>query len=299
MRPPATPDLPGNPISKSHSPERSYSPLAARTASVSRATSAETTSFPCHRVHASVSECRRHNCQVAGVDRDGALPGVHIDGLHRVADDPPIALEQAGDRVVALIGRSLRPVDDVIDLERPARESRQSGEDAGPPLFGCRAGHQRRRGDRASIHHWIHRMAVVELDGHHGVEGEAGVVHSDDVQGALVAELLAHEGIDERLRDRLDGEPRPSVAKLMEPAGDVYDAQPKSLRIGLREDRDVVGHRTLMMGFRPPERGREQCIDGRTRRQSTGAHCLRNPVDVQIHCAPVQRAPLRTPSEPI
>ena len=41
--PPDTPDFAGRPIWNSHSPERSYSPFAASTASVSRATSAETT----------------------------------------------------------------------------------------------------------------------------------------------------------------------------------------------------------------------------------------------------------------
>src|SRR5690606_30042586 len=44
--PPETPDLAGIPISNSHSPERSYSPDAATTASVSRHTSAETTRRP-------------------------------------------------------------------------------------------------------------------------------------------------------------------------------------------------------------------------------------------------------------
>jgi hypothetical protein len=70
------------------------------------------------RVHAAARERRRHEREVAAVDRDRALTEVEVERHVRILGQHVEVPQQVGDRAVAVPGRLLRAIDRVVDRER-------------------------------------------------------------------------------------------------------------------------------------------------------------------------------------
>jgi hypothetical protein len=60
------------------------------------------------RVHSSVGQGGSHDRHILGSHVQRALFGVNVGGLERIKVDPVVALEQAGDALVPLVGSCLR-----------------------------------------------------------------------------------------------------------------------------------------------------------------------------------------------
>ena len=177
--PPDTPLLPGRPMLNSHSPERSYRPLVARAASTYRHTDGVDHALAGDRVDAAVGEGGAHDGEVGRGDEQGALPRVDVGGLQRVVRDAAVALQQPGDGLVAAVVGRLGGVHVVVEHQRAARERGQAGLHERPLVGGGRARDEAGGGQGAGVDQRVHRAAAVELERHHGVEREAGVVHAD------------------------------------------------------------------------------------------------------------------------
>ena len=67
-------------------------------------------------------------------------------------------------------------------------------------------GDQAGRGQSAGVDQRVHRAVLVQLDGHHRIEGQPGGVDSQLPACLLVADGVADQGEDEGLGDALEGE---------------------------------------------------------------------------------------------
>ena len=79
------------------------------------------------------------------------------------------------------------------------------------------------------------------------VERQPGGVHADQPPQLLPAELLADEGVDERLRDAHDRQLRLDVADGVEAAADAGDADPEESFRHLRQRRVDLRERSLVV----------------------------------------------------
>ena len=107
------------------------------------------------RVHPAVGERGPHHGQVTSGDVQARLPRVDICGLRGVALDPAVALEQAGDALVARVGLGRRAVRLVVERELAAGEPGEAVPNGLPLRVGVRAGHETRGRDRTRIDHRV------------------------------------------------------------------------------------------------------------------------------------------------
>ena len=153
--PPPIPLLPGSPMSYSQSPEVSYRPGGRHHGERVVADQRVDQALLGQRVDAAVGQGRAHHRQILGADVERALPGVEVGRLGRVDVDPLVALQQAGDALVAEVRGRRRGVDLVVERQGPAGEPGQAVMDELPPGLGGRARHEAGRRDRARVHHRV------------------------------------------------------------------------------------------------------------------------------------------------
>lgn len=79
----------------------------------------------------------------------------------------------------------------------------------------------------------------------------------------LVTELLTHQCEDERLRDRLNRERDVDIADGVRAARHLNERDTEPVRVGLSEDRDIVGDRARPVPGIPLVRVRDQPVDAR------------------------------------
>lgn len=198
--------------------------------------------LPGHGSDAAVGEGRTHHREVVGGDQQGALSRVDVDDLGGIPEEPTVGGQQIGDPLIAVIGRGFGGEHALVDLEPPPGEAAEPLLHRLPLLCGGRPGHQRGGGEGAGVDHRVHRAAVVELEGDHGVEGEAGVVDPDDPVDLLVTDRLAHQRQHEGLGDGLDREGDVRVPDAVHGAVDLGERKAEERGISLRQHRDVVRH---------------------------------------------------------
>ena len=197
-----------------------------------------------HRVLAAVGEGRRHQGDVAAVDEHRALPEVAIEHAFDVGIQDAEAAEHVADRAVPVAGVVLGRVDGLVDLQRPARVARVGLQHAREALVRRRAGHERRRHDRAGVDHRVARLPAAGREADR-VERVARRLHADLVRDGRAPAVGERQAVGERLGHRLDRERHAGVADLVEVTVGRREADPEGVRIGVGQRRDVVGDRAV------------------------------------------------------
>jgi hypothetical protein len=207
------------------------------------------------RVDAAVRERGAHHGEVARGHAQARLARVEVDRLGRVGVEALVALEQPGEALVAVVGLAGRAVDLVVELELAAGEGGEPVVDEPPPLVRVRAGDEARDRDRAGVHHRVRAPVGASLDRLERVEREPGGVHADAPADLLAPELLADEGVEERLGDAHDRQLGIGVAGGVEVPADARDADGEAAgrhaperRVDVRE-RPVVVRPVAVVGL--------------------------------------------------
>src|SRR5262249_35355045 len=93
--------------------------------------------------------------------------------------------------------------------------------------------HQAGDGDRAGVHHRVHRPVRLRVE-HDRVERVAGRLDADDPADLLAAQRVQHQPVDEDVRDGLEGEADVGVPDGVDVAGgrDHGDAEPVGVDLG-------------------------------------------------------------------
>jgi hypothetical protein len=199
------------------------------------------------RIDAAVSQCRRHDREIARGDQHGALPKIRIEHGVNVALQYRVIAQQPGDRSIAVAGGDLRGVHGIIDAEFAASKLTELLPDAFECVSAIDLMDQSRARDRAGIDHRIERPVVVgEPD---RVESLAAGLNADRGGDALLPDRLERKGKHEGLGDRLNGERHGAVAGFIDVAIDGDERDPELGRIGSLQLRDVVGNRTGIICF--------------------------------------------------
>ena len=97
--------------------------------------------------------------------------------------------------------------------------------------------------------------------------------------------LFADERVNKRFGDRLDGKFGGSIAGRMDFATYLGNAYPEQVRISLREHRNVVRNRAILMLPAPPIRGLYQRLDLVPARKMPRRNQLIDTIDINVHHA--------------
>ena len=168
-----------------------------------------------------------------------ALARVDVRRLVRVEVHPAVPLQQPRHRLVASVRGALGLQGRLVQLQLTAREPGEPLAQEVPLQVGGAPWHQAGGGDRPGVDHRVRQAAIGQLDGHHGVERQAGGVDAESLAGLAVTEGLADEGELERLGDALDGERCRGVADGLDVSFDVGHRDAEQVRRGTGERRDV------------------------------------------------------------
>ena len=258
--PPPTPLFAGRPTCTSQSPEASYMPQLVMTAVVHRATSSRMTRSPLTGLRPAGRQRRRHDREVAGVDRDRALPevgtGRHLGGRPEGSG----RLGEVGQRAIAVAGGVLGLEDRLVEVELTGGERVEARVDRRELLVGGVARDERAHDDRARVDHGVQRASGCRLEADR-VERLAARLDADVPDDLREARLLEREGEDERLRHRLDRERRLAVAHLVHAAADADERGAEGLGVGVRQLGDVRRERAVGVRPRDVEHGVERRTD--------------------------------------
>jgi hypothetical protein len=222
------------------------------------------------RVHPAVSQGRAHHRQILCAHVQRALSGVEVGRLGRVQVDPVVALEKAGDALVAEVGGRRGGVDFFVERKGPAGEPGQTVVDELPPGLSGRARYQARRCDRPRIHHRVRPAVRTPLDRPERVERQPRGIHPELAAGLLVAQRLTDQGEHERLGDAHDRELVLGVTDRVDIAAGADHANAEKVALHPGERRVNLGVPAFGHGLVGLVRFVDQQADLLRRRQVTG-----------------------------
>lgn len=117
-------------------------------------------------VHASIRKRGPHRCKIDRSDKGRALPGVHIDGSHRIAVAGARAEEQPANCAVVEVGALLGGVYSLTELDVAPGKGALCMQDGGLAIICRLAGHKARGGNRAGVHRRRERLSTVKFERH-------------------------------------------------------------------------------------------------------------------------------------
>ena len=143
-----------------------------------------------------------------------------------------------------MAGGALRGEDRRVDRERAAGEPGVAGEqvvERPAPIAGC---HETRGRDGARVDHRVEGHAGAGRQGDR-VERLARRLDADPGADGILAQVVEHEAVGERLGDRLDRERHGRVADRAHPAIEGHGGDPEPRRVGAAELGDVGRDRAV------------------------------------------------------
>ena len=190
------------------------------------------------RMYAVVGQRRRHQPEIATSDLQRALPEVILKHRRRVLLEDAEVAQHPADGLIAKAGVALRTVYRLVHRQRAAGERLQDLGDTFPLLVCGLAGQQAGGGNGTGIDHRIQRRAGDRIQADR-VEGIPGRFYPDPPQHRRPTLIGQRSGVDERFRDRLDGEGLVGIAGGINVAVARDQANAEPVRIGLGQFRDV------------------------------------------------------------
>jgi hypothetical protein len=129
------------------------------------------------RVHSSVGQGGSHDRHILGSHVQRALLGVNVRCLERIEVDPVVALEQAGDALVPLVGSCLGLIYLAVKGKASSGELGQPVLNELPLCIGSRTRRQAGSRNCPGIHHRVRRSVAGPLDAHNRIKRQPRTVH--------------------------------------------------------------------------------------------------------------------------